>query len=186
MAEEQPKDPQPSPETTPAPAASHAPAAPVGPGLDKRGEALMALLPGLLTPFQPEIATALDEVVVTLAADRLLEACSVLREDASLSFDYLRCLSVVDYETSLQVVYHLWSREHRHKLVLKVDAPSESPSVPSVTGVWRGADWFEREGHDLFGVNFEGHPDLKVLLLYEGFEGYPGLKSFPFHDYQEW
>ena len=191
MAEEQPKDPQPSPETAPAPAAKgtgHAPAAPLGPGLDKRGEALMAVVskPGELTPFQPEVTTALDEVVVTIAVDRLLEASSILREDPALSLDYLRCLSVVDYETSLQVVYHLWSREHRHKLVLKVNVPPETPTVPSVTGVWRGADWFEREGHDLFGVNFEGHPDLKVLLLYDGFEGHPGLKSFPFHDYQEW
>ena len=187
MAEEQPKDPQPSPETTPAPAASsHAPAAPVGPGLDKRGEALMALLPGPLAPFQPEVDTALDEVVVTVAVDRLLGACDLLKEDKSLSFDYLRCLSVVDYETHLQVVYHLWSREHRHKLVLKVDTSPEDSKVPSVTGVWRGADWFEREGHDLFGVDFEGHPDLKVLLLYDGFEGHPGLKSFPFHDYEEW
>ena len=52
--------------------------------------------------------------------------------------------------------------------------------------MWRGADWFEREGHDLFVVVFEGHPDLSPLLLYEGFEGHPGRKSFPFHDYDEW
>ena len=181
MAEEQQKEPQPSP-TTPATGAS-----PVTSGsLDQRGEALLGRLPGPLAPFQPTVDTALDEVVVTVAPQSLLEACHVLREDPALSFDYLRCLSVVDYETSFQVVYHLWSREHRHKLVLKVDTSAEEPAVPSVMGVWRGADWFEREGHDLFGVNFEGHPDLKVLLLYEGFEGYPGRKSFPFHDYQEW
>jgi NADH-quinone oxidoreductase subunit C len=146
----------------------------------------MAVLPGPLAPFQPDVTTALDEVVVTVTADKLLEACDILKEGKSLSFDYLRCLSVVDYETSLQVVYHLWSREHRHKLVLKVDTAPEVSKVPSVISIWRGADWFEREGHDLFGVDFEGHPDLKVLLLYEGFEGHPGLKSFPFHDYEEW
>ena len=182
MAEEQSKDPQ----TTPAPATSHAPATPVGPTLDKRGESLIALLPGPLAPFEPEITSALDEVLVKVAAERLLALCDVLKEDPSLSFDYLRCLSVVDYETKLQLVYHLWSREHRHKLVLKVDTKPEDGTVPSVSGLWRSADWFEREGHDLFGVNFEGHPDMKVLLLYEGFEGFPGLKSFPFHDYEEW
>ena len=155
-------------------------------GLDARGEALKALLPGPLQPFEPEIDTALDEVVVTVASERLLDACATLRAEPSLSFDYLRCLSVVDYEDRFQVVYHLWSREHRHKLVLKVDTTVESPSVPSVTGVWRGADWFEREGHDLFGVEFPGHPDPRVLILYEDFEGFPGRKSFPFHDYQEW
>ena len=155
-------------------------------GLDARGEALKALLPGPLATYEPEIDTALDEVVVTVAPERLLDACATLRSDPSLSFDYLRCLSVVDYEDRFQVVYHLWSREHRHKLTLKVDTPPESPSVPSVTGVWRGADWFEREGHDLFGVEFPGHPEMKVLILYEDFEGFPGRKSFPFHDYQEW
>jgi NADH-quinone oxidoreductase subunit C len=54
-----------------------------------------------------------------------------------------------------------------------------------VTSVWRAADWYEREAHDLFGVHFEGHPDLSPLLLYEGFEGYPGRKEYPFNDYQE-
>lgn len=176
--------PQPSPESTPArPARAPAPE-PVG--LDERGEALKALLPGPLASYSPEVDSALDEVIVTVAAGHLLDACATLRSDPALSFDYLRCLSVVDYEDRFQVVYHLWSREHRHKLVLKVDADVDAPSVPSVTGVWRGADWFEREGHDLFGVEFPGHPEMKVLILYEGFEGFPGRKSFPFHDYQEW
>ncbi|MCY4625214.1 MAG: NADH-quinone oxidoreductase subunit C [Chloroflexi bacterium] len=187
--------PQPDQESTPsqeassqetAPARAPRQAAPPPIGLDDRGEALKALLPGPLAPFEPEVDTALDEVVVTVASARLLDACATLRGDPSLSFDYLRCLSVVDYEDRFQVVYHLWSREHRHKLTLKVDTSPETPSVPSVTGVWRGADWFEREGHDLFGVEFPGHPDPRVLILYEEFEGFPGRKSFPFHDYQEW
>ena len=55
-----------------------------------------------------------------------------------------------------------------------------------MTSVWRGANWFEREAHDLFGVVFNGHPDLRPLLLYEGFEGYPGRKEFPSHEYTEW
>ncbi|WP_347221931.1 NADH-quinone oxidoreductase subunit C [Mycolicibacterium poriferae] len=58
-------------------------------------------------------------------------------------------------------------------------------ALPSVTSVWRAADWYEREAHDLFGVHFEGHPDLSPLLLYEGFAGYPGRKEYPFNDYQE-
>jgi NADH-quinone oxidoreductase subunit C len=124
-------------------------------------------------------------VAVTVQPLQLLEAARLLREDPELAFDYLRCLSVVDYRDSFQVVYHLWSMGHRYKLVMKVNAATEDPRVPSVVGVWRGADWFEREGHDLFGVVFEGHPDLKPLLLWEGFEGYPGRKSFPFHEYDE-
>ena len=69
---------------------------------------------------------------------------------------------------------------------MKTDLPYENPSLPTLTEIWRAADWYEREAHDLFGVEFEGHPDLSPLLLYEGFEGHPGLKEFPFHDYDEY
>ena len=103
-----------------------------------------------------------------------------------LTFDYLRCLSAVDYVDRIEVVYHLFSLERRHKMVVKVSLEPDSPRVASVVSVWKGADWFEREAHDLFGVEFEGHPNLAPLLLYEGFEGCPGLKSFPFHEYDEW
>ena len=63
--------------------------------------------------------------------------------------------------------------------MVKTSVPPDAPSVPSIVSVWRGAGWYEREAHDLFGVAFEGHPDLSPLLLYEGFEGFPGRKSFP-------
>ena len=158
---------------------------PAGPTLDSKGEALTAILTQRLAPLAPPATALLDEVAVTVEPSRLLEVCSVLREDQDLAFDFLRCLSVVDYQDSFQVVYHLWSMEHRHKMVLKTDTAYDDPRVPSVVPVWRGADWFEREGHDLFGVVFEGHPDPKPLLLWEGFEGYPGRRSFPFHEYDE-
>ena len=145
----------------------------------------MALLGRRLDSASTEITSLLDEVAATVKTADLLDICSTLREDPDLSMDYLRCLSVVDYEVSMQVVYHLWSMTHRHKMVLKVNTDYDDPKVPSVTSVWQGADWFEREGHDLFGVVFEGHPNPKPLLLWEGFEGFPGRKSFPFHEYEE-
>jgi NADH-quinone oxidoreductase subunit C len=86
----------------------------------------------------------------------------------------------------LEVNYHLFSLNSRHKMVVKTNLAPEDPVVPSVISVWSGANWYERESHDLFGVVFSGHPNLVPLLLYEGFEGFPGLKSFPFHDYDEW
>ena len=86
----------------------------------------------------------------------------------------------------LEVNYHLYSYSLRHKMVVKTRVPEEMPVVPTVTGVWAGAGWHERESHDLFGVRFEGHPNLVPLLLYEGFEGFPGRKNFPFHEYDEW
>ena len=84
-----------------------------------------------------------------------------------------------------QVVYFLQSLEPERTLVLKTDAPYDDPVVPSVASIWRAADWYEREAHDLFGLNFEGHPDLSPLLLYDEFEGYPGRRDFPFYEYRE-
>ncbi len=154
--------------------------------LDARGQALSALLPEVLKGFDVKIGAAVDEVVVTVRPEDVPQVCRIARSDPRLDFDYLRSLSVVDYVERLEVVYHLFSLGKRHKLVVKTSVLSDAPRVPSVVPVWRGADWFEREGHDLFGVVFEGHPNLAPLLLYEGFEGHPGRKSFPFHDYDEW
>ena len=152
--------------------------------LDARGRDLSALLPEVYPDL--EVGAAVDEVVVTVEAANLLAVCQTAKAEPRLAFDYLRCLSAVDYVDRIEVVYHLFSLEIRHKMVVKTSVPAESPQVPSVVSIWKGADWFEREAHDLFGVEFEGHPNLAPLLLYEGFEGNPGLKSFPFHDYDEW
>ena len=90
----------------------------------------------------------------------------------------------------LEMVYMLHNiptndGEPERTIVLKTNAPYEDPTVPSVTPVWRAADWYEREAHDLFGVVFDGHPDLSPLLLYDEFEGFPGRKEFPFYEYRE-
>ena len=85
----------------------------------------------------------------------------------------------------VQMVYVLQSLDPERTIVLKTEAPYDDPVVPSVTSVWRAADWYEREAHDLYGISFEGHPDLSPLLLYDGFEGYPGRKEFPFYEYRE-
>ena len=162
-------------------AAPQAPAA-----LDERGQALLALLPTVLDGLDAELGAAVDEVVVSVGPQDVPAVCRLAKETPELDFGYLRCLSVVDYEDGLEVVYHLFSLNIRHKMVVKTSVPHDGPYVPSVVSVWRAADWFEREAHDLFGVVFQGHPNLAPLLLYEGFEGYPGRKSFPFHEYKEW
>jgi len=154
--------------------------------LDERGKVLHSLLPEVLVGFEFEILLAVDEVIVSIKPQDLPSICRIVKEDASLNLGYLRCISVVDYVEHLEVVYHLFSLKKRHKLVIKVQLPTESPHLPSIVSIWRGANWFEREGHDLFGVVFDGHPNLVPLVLYEGFKGHPGLKSFPFHDYKEW
>ena len=154
--------------------------------LDEKGRILEGLLPGALGEFEPEIAASFDLVEATVKPDCVPSVCSILKENPDLAFDFLLCLCVVDYEEQLQVVYHLYSTVKKHKMVLKASVPTEEPSIPSVISVWPGADWFEREGHDLFGVVFEGHPNMTPLLLYEGFEGFPGRKSYEFNDYTEW
>ena len=148
--------------------------------------ALRALLESTLDQFDPEISAALDEVVVLVQYHQILDVARKLRNDPDTNCDLLMCLSVVDYEDSFEVVYHLYSISKNHRFVVKARVPYDQPKLPSLISVWPGADWYEREGHDLFGVVFEGHPNLAPLILYEGFEGYPGRKSFPFNDYREW
>ncbi|MCI0440844.1 MAG: NADH-quinone oxidoreductase subunit C [Chloroflexi bacterium] len=165
----------------------HEPEAPQAPVvLDAKGEALSALLPQVFTDVEVEIGAAVDEVTLTVRPEDVPTVCQIARDDPRLDMSYLRCLSVVDYIERLEINYHLFSLARRHKMVVKTSVPPDAPNVPSITPLWRGADWFEREGHDLFGVVFQSHPNLSPLLLYEGFEGHPGLKSFPFHDYKEW
>ena len=163
------------------------PEVPIAPvALDQMGAALSTLLPRVLEGFDVEHSAAVDEVVVTAAPQDVPAICRLAKSDPRLDLNYLRCLSVVDYEERLEVNYHLFSLEKRHKMVLKTSVPPDEPFVPSIVSIWRGADWFEREGHDLFGVVFQGHPNLEPLVLYEGFEGFPGRKSFPFHEYNEY
>jgi NADH-quinone oxidoreductase subunit C len=132
------------------------------------------------------ISQSLDEIVLSVPTEEIQEAALKLRQSEGFAFDYLRCLSVVDYEEYFEIVYHIWSRLYRHKLTLKTTADYNDPIRKSVTPIWKSADWFEREGHELFGIDFKGHGNLKPLLLWEGFEGYPGRKSYPFHEYSEW
>lgn len=160
------------------------PTAPIA--LDPRGEALSALLTQTYAYFDAQIAAAVDEPTLTVKPQDVPLICRIARQTPAIDCGYLRCLSVVDYGERLEVNYHLFSLDKRHKFVVKTSVSPDTPNVPSVVSVWRGADWFEREAHDLFGVIFDGHPDLSPLLLYEGFEGFPGRKSFPFHDYDEW
>ena len=158
--------------------------------LDATGEALAATLAEVFgSESGMQIGAAVDEVTLTVQPEQITDVCAACKTDPRLEFDYLRCLSVVDYVESageFEVNYHLYSLERRHKMVVKTRVSEERPAVPTVTGVWTGANWYERESHDLFGVVFEGHPELVPLLLYEEFEGFPGRKSFPFHDYDEW
>ena len=102
-----------------------------------------------------------------------------LRDDPDLRLDYLVSVTSVDYIDYFEVVYRLTSITHNHSAVLKTRAYGrEEPVVPSVTSVWKGAELQEREVYDLMGVRFEGHPNMKRIMMWEGFEGHPLRKDF--------
>lgn len=117
---------------------------------------------------------------IKVPAAALRDVCLLLRDDADLAFDYLRCQSGVDLEERMVTVYHLLSLKHRHTLVLKVDLDRDAPEVDSVQDIWRSANWFERETWDLLGIKFTGHPNLVRVMLPADWEGHPLRK-----DYQE-
>ena len=105
--------------------------------------------------------------------------CEFLRDDEALDFRALVALNAVDYVDYFEVVYRLVSYRHNHATVLKVRVyERDEPSVPSVTSVWKGAELQEREVYDLMGVAFDGHPNLKRVFLWEGFEGHPLRRDF--------
>lgn len=116
---------------------------------------------------------------IKVESTRIRDVASFLAKEADLQFDYLMCLSGVDYNNGkLGVVYHLASMSKRHKITLKTEVPKEDPKVPSVASIWRTADWHEREAYDLVGVVFEGHPDLRRILLPYDWEGHPLQKDY--------
>jgi NADH-quinone oxidoreductase subunit C len=110
----------------------------------------------------------------------ILEVCRFLHDEPDLRFDCLSNQSGVDYKAKgvIEVVYHLYSYAHRHWIVLKVDAARDNPVMPTVETVWKAANWLEREIYDLLGVTFEGHSDLRRLLMPEDWIGYPLRKDF--------
>jgi NADH-quinone oxidoreductase subunit C len=123
-----------------------------------------------------------DEHIVYLPAARLKEILTWLRDDPGQRFDFLKDITGVDYGTGtfLQVVYELWSMEHRRQLRVKVELPLDELEIDSVYYLWRAADWLERECYDMFGVVFNGHPDLRrILMPYNYAEGHPLRKDFP-------
>ncbi len=134
-----------------------------------------------LTALFPEHELLLDEAApcIIVPAAAITAIALQLRDDPSLLFDYLMCLSGVDYnDGTLGVVYHLDSMTLRQKLTLKVIVPIDAPAVQTVEKVWRTADWHEREAYDLIGVVFEGHRDHRRILLPEDWEGHPLQKKY--------
>lgn len=131
----------------------------------------------------PKNPVIYDPAQSMIDAARIADVAAFCRDDPALKLDSLMCLSAVDRDSLLSVVYHLHSMTHRHFAVLRVDIPRSEAVVHSVERVWRTADWHEREAHDLMGIAFAGHRDLRPLILPEGWEGYPLRKDYKAQEY---
>ena len=122
------------------------------------------------------------DATALVARAQITSALSFLRDDPDCGFDMLTDLCAVDYlgETPrFEVVYHLFSLEKRHRLRVKARVPESEPEIDTATELWPSAGWMEREVFDLYGIRFTGHPDLRRILLYDGFEGHPLRKDYP-------
>jgi len=134
-----------------------------------------------------EETTGLQKALI-IKANRIADVCLELRDNPETYFDFLSCLSGVDYGVTeglsrFGVVYHLASIPYNTQLVLKVSVENDRsednlPSFPSVSSVWKTADWHEREAFDMIGIFFENHPDLRRILLPDDWEGYPLRKDY--------
>ncbi|HTB23455.1 MAG TPA: NADH-quinone oxidoreductase subunit C [bacterium] len=137
-------------------------------------DAVLALCPEAAADNAPQ----LPEVKVPRARFRAL--MEHLHSDPALALDYPMCMTAVDWpeQAVITCVYHLYSFPHGHKLVVKCDADRSDARMPTVSDLWRGCEWFEREVYDLFGVTFEGHPDLRRIMLTDDWVGFPLRKDY--------
>ena len=122
------------------------------------------------------------DLTIQVRKQDIVKVCTFLRSDPELAFDMLIDLLGVDTyrpEGRFEVVYNLYSLRNKHYVRLKVVADESDPVVPTVTGVWSGANWHERETFDMMGIRFSGHPDLRRLYMPEEYEHYPLRKDFP-------
>lgn len=144
-------------------------------------ENLIEAIRAKLGPAVEGVADSFGDPVLVLRADALRAALAALRE---APFDYavlldLTCVDFAATEGRFELVYHLYSLSRNVRLRLKASVPAADPAAASLVGLWKNAEWLEREVFDMFGVRFEGHPYLRRLLTYEGFEGHPLRKSYP-------
>jgi NADH-quinone oxidoreductase subunit C len=149
------------------------------------------------SPALRHLATQLSDAVLAthaehgdataiVEASRIADVMRALRDGAGLDFDMLVDLCAVDYLNHpdhvgprFEVVYHLLSTRHLHRLRVKAGVPEMPCQIDSIVGIWPAANWMEREVFDLYGIRFRGHPDLRRILLYEEFEGHPLRKDYP-------
>lgn len=178
----------PKPESVPPetpPPAAEAPAEPGQPAPSGQ-----AAVPGQAAPPRPvprrpahEAAPAFLTPGVFVPSERLLDVCRTLA-GSEFGLSYLSFVSAIDRPDSggFEVLYHLYSFDTKEELALKVRVPRDAPTLASVTGIWDGANWHEREAYDLFGIVFEGHPNLRRIMMTDDWVGHPLRKDYVYQD----
>jgi NADH-quinone oxidoreductase subunit C len=128
-----------------------------------------------------------DEMTIYVPREMIRQAAALLKDDPACPFNYLSDITCVDWHPSeprFEVIYHLLSIPHKERVRLKVRLSGENPALDSLTSVWPGANYFEREVFDLFGVRFNGHPYLRRIMMPENWEGHPLRKDYPVEGYR--
>ena len=145
--------------------------------------ALAELLRSKLGNEVTSVTEKTDCAEIEVVASKLLSLSNILKIDADFQFNMLLSVTAVDWvdakETRFEVVYHLLSMTHQCRLRIKVLAAEANPKVPSVCTIWSSANFMERETFDMYGIQFEGHPDLRRILMYDEFVGFPLRKDYP-------
>jgi NADH/F420H2 dehydrogenase subunit C len=153
------------------------PAAPLNP--------TVALIQGRFADQVLDVNDFRGDLTISVRPDKVTQICGALKEDPSTRFDLLSTITGLDYQgypektrdERFNVVYHMYSIDHGHRVRLKVPLPESAPEVDSVSSVWKTANWWERETFDMFGIRFRNHPDLRRILCHEEFQGTPLRKD---------
>jgi NADH-quinone oxidoreductase subunit C len=149
---------------------------------------LASAFPRQHSEWVSEVVNALGETTWLVPREHIVAACALLKSTPELEFNFLADLCGFDRgpeeEPRFEVNYHLFSTTRHHRLRLKVLLNEDDPHVPTVTGVWRTANWHERETYDLFGIIFDEHPDLRRILLPDDWQGHALRKDFPLRGYE--
>ena len=137
-----------------------------------------------------DVSDTRGELTITVRKDVIHELMAFLKGDSELAYNFLADVTAVDYSSMedvlmkydyarFMVVYHLLSTTRKERLRIKVPVHEKEPSIPSMTSVWKVANWLERETYDMFGITFENHPDLRRILMPDDYEGHPLRKDYP-------
>ena len=136
-------------------------------------------LKDLVDDMVPGAVDYAEESALWIESSKILDICKVMKNNEELDFSFLTAITAVDYIEYFELIYHLTSMRKNRSTVIKSKCPGRSNlTVPSVISVWQSADLQEREIWDLMGIEFEGHPNMKRILLWEGFDGHPLRKDY--------